>query len=163
MGSKNKLLGEIWAVASQFNFETAIDLFSGSGVVGYMFKSHGKAVVSNDYMAMAAVFATAMIENNTEVLSMTEANALLETRGRTDRFVQKTFKDLYFSDQDNCLIDVLRTNIKGMRNRYKRAIAMSALMRACLKKRPRGIFTYVGHRYDDGRKDLQHVVSRSVS
>ena len=27
-------------------------------------------------------------------------------------------------------------------------------MRACLKKRPRGIFTYVGHRYDDGRKDL---------
>ena len=31
---------------------------------------------------------------------------------------------------------------------------MSALIRACFKKRPRGIFTYVGHRYDDGRKDL---------
>ncbi|MEB0014585.1 DNA adenine methylase, partial [Glaciimonas sp. Cout2] len=30
----------------------------------------------------------------------------------------------------------------------------SALIRACFKKRPRGIFTYVGHRYDDGRKDL---------
>jgi DNA adenine methylase len=41
-----------------------------------------------------------------------------------------------------------------MKNPYKRAIAMSALIRACLKKRPRGIFTYVGHRYDDGRKDL---------
>lgn len=50
MGSKNKLLSEIWAVASQFEFESATDLFSGSGVVGYMLKSHGKMVVSNDYI-----------------------------------------------------------------------------------------------------------------
>lgn len=155
MGSKNKLLAEIWAVASQFNFETAIDLFSGSGVVGYMLKAHGKAVVSNDYMAMAGVFATAMIENNAQTLPREEAEALLDERRPVDRFVQTTFKGLYFSDHDNRLIDVIRANIKAMRNRYKRAIAMSALMRACLKKRPRGIFTYVGQRYDDGRKDLQ--------
>ena len=44
MGSKRKLLGEIWNVASRFEFDTAVDLFSGSGIVGYMFKSHGKAV-----------------------------------------------------------------------------------------------------------------------
>jgi DNA adenine methylase len=154
MGSKSKLLPEIWAVASQFKFETAIDLFSGSGVVGYMLKSHGKAVVSNDYMAMAAVFATAMIENNSETLAREEAEALLAPQRPVDRFVQTTFQGLYFLDHDNRLIDVLRANIKAMRNRYKRAIAMSALMRACLKKRPRGIFTYTGQRYDDGRKDL---------
>jgi DNA adenine methylase len=135
MGSKNKLLAEIWAVASQFEFDTAIDLFSGSGVVGYMMKAHGKAVVSNDYMSMAAMFAKAMIENNDVTLSSDEAEALLEPHKKPDRFVEKT-------------------NIKAIRNPYKRAIAMSALMRACLKKRPRGIFTYVGHRYDDGRKDL---------
>ena len=32
---------------------------------------------------------------------------------------------------------------------------MSALIRACTKKRPRGIFTYTGNRYNDGRRDLQ--------
>ena len=32
---------------------------------------------------------------------------------------------------------------------------MTALIRACTKKRPRGIFTYTGQRYNDGRKDLQ--------
>ena len=32
---------------------------------------------------------------------------------------------------------------------------MTALIRACMKKRPRGIFTYTGDRYNDGRKDLQ--------
>lgn len=154
MGSKNKLLSEIWAVASQFEFDTAIDLFSGSGVVGYMLKSHGKAVISNDYMAMSTTFAKAMIENNTITLSDSEALSLLEPRRPVDRFVETTFKDLYFLDGDNRLIDILRANIKSMRNPYKRSIAMSALIRACLKKRPRGIFTYVGHRYDDGRKDL---------
>lgn len=155
MGSKNKLLTEIWAVASQFEFETALDLFSGSGVVGYMLKSQGKAVVSNDYMAMSTTFAKAMIENNTITLSMDEALALLEPNKPVDNYVETTFKDLYFSDDDNRLIDVLRANIKAIKNPYKRAIAMSSLIRACLKKRPRGIFTYIGHRYDDGRRDLK--------
>lgn len=154
MGSKNKLLTEIWAVASQFEFETAIDLFSGSGVVSYMLKSQGKAVVSNDYMAMSATFAKAMIENNEITLSQDEALALLEPKKPVDRFVETTFQGLYFSDDDNRMIDIIRANIKAMKNPYKRAIAMSGLIRACLKKRPRGIFTYVGHRYDDGRKDL---------
>lgn len=31
---------------------------------------------------------------------------------------------------------------------------MAALIRACTKKRPRGIFTYTGMRYDDGRRDI---------
>ena len=54
MGSKSKLLSQIWAIASQFEFETTVDLFSGSGIVGYMFKAQGKSVISNDYMAMSA-------------------------------------------------------------------------------------------------------------
>jgi len=155
MGSKNKLLREIWAVASQFKFESAIDLFSGSCIVGYMLKAHGKQVLSNDYMAMSSTFAMAMIENNDITLSPVEALALLEPNKPNDSFVENTFKGLYFEDDDNRLIDILRANIKAIKNQYKKAIAMSALMRACFKKRPRGIFTYVGHRYDDGRKDLK--------
>lgn len=154
MGSKSKLLTEIWAIASQFDFNTVLDLFSGSGVVGYMFKSHGKSVVSNDYMVMSATFAKAMIENNEVTLTQAEALALLEPKNKVDRFVETKFQGLYFSDEDNRLIDIVRANIKVLKNPYKRAIAMSALIRVCLKKRPRGIFTYIGHRYDDGRKDL---------
>ena len=154
MGSKNKLLPDLWAVASQFKFSSAVDLFAGSGVVGYLLKSHGKNVLSNDYMAMSGTFAKAMIENNTVTLPLSEARALTEPDRETDHFVQTTFAGLYFSEEDNQLIDVIRANIKAIRNPYKRAIAMSALIRACLKKRPRGIFTYVGHRYNDGRRDL---------
>jgi DNA adenine methylase len=155
MGSKSKLLKEIWSVASQFRFNTAIDLFSGSGIVGYMFKCQGKAVISNDYMAMSACFTKAMVENNKIKLSNADALKLLETQRSSDRFVETTFKDLYFSDDDNRLIDSLRANIWALKNPYKQAIAMAALIRACTKKRPRGIFTYTGMRYDDGRRDIR--------
>ena len=160
MGSKSKLLSEIWSVVSQFNVTTVVDLFSGSGVVGYMLKAQGKAVVSNDYMAMSATFTKAMIENNTVTLPLKEAKELLVAHKESDHFVATTFKGLYYSDEENDLIDTLRTNIAAMRDQYKQAIAMTSLIRACLKKRPRGIFTYTGHRYDDGRQDLKKSLAQ---
>lgn len=173
MGSKNKLLSEIWSVASRFDFDTVVDLFSGSGVVGYMFKAHGKQVYSNDYMAMSATFAKAMVENNTITLDDTEVEKLMLPAAENDHFVSENFSGLYFTDEDNAFIDNVRSNIKMVGDEYKRAIAMSALIRACMKKRPRGIFTYTGERYNDGRKDLKksfreqfienvHVVNKAV-
>ncbi len=155
MGSKNKLLSKIWSVVSQFDCETFIDLFSGSGIVGYMMKAHGKKVYANDYMAMSAAFTRAMIENSSTTLPPEEASSLLVRNAPGDSFVERTFPGLYFSDEDNRLIDILRANIRSILDPDKQAIAVAALIRACLKKRPRGIFTYVGHRYDDGRRDLQ--------
>lgn len=160
MGSKSKLLSEIWSVVAQFNVNTVVDLFSGSGVVGYMLKAQGKAVISNDYMAMSATFTKAMVENNSVTLPLDEAKTLLDGRKESDHFVADTFKGLYYSDEENDLIDTLRTNIAAMKDQYKRAIAMTALIRACIKKRPRGIFTYTGHRYDDGRQDLKKTLSQ---
>lgn len=154
MGSKSKLLFDIWSVAANFQFDSALDLFSGSGIVGYMFKTQGKRVISNDYMAMSATFTKAMIENNRVILPHDEAVLLLTQQRESDHFVENKFKGLYFTDTDNRLIDTLRTNIWAIEDEYKRAIAMTALIRACLKKRPRGIFTYVGDRYNDGRRDL---------
>ncbi len=155
MGSKEKLLPYIKDVASQFEFSSALDLFSGTGVVGYLFKTMGKQVFANDYMAMNATFSMAMIENNTERLASAEIDGLFVERPGANSFVQDTFKGLYFSDSENATIDRVRANICRLPNVKKRAIAMSALMRACLKKRPRGIFTYTGLRYDDGRADLR--------
>lgn len=155
MGSKSKLLSEIWSVASQFEFDTVVDLFAGSGIVGYMFKTQGKSVISNDYMAMSATFAKAMIENNGTILPVEEAEQLLIPSKESDHFVSNTFQGLYYTDEENSLIDTLRMNIAALKDPYKHAIAMTALIRACTKKRPRGIFTYTGDRYNDGRKDLK--------
>lgn len=154
MGSKSKLIEYIWNASKNFEFDSVLDLFSGSGVVSYMYKSHGKRVVSNDYMTMGSVMTKALIENNTVILPLNEAKELIKDLGDVDNFVQEKFRGIYFSDTDNLFIDTIRTNIKKMDNQYKQAIAMEALIRACTKKRPRGIFTYVGNRYNDGRRDL---------
>ena len=160
MGSKSKLLTEIWSVASQFRVNTVVDLFSGSGIVGYMFKAQGKTVISNDYMVMSATFTKAMVENNSVTLPLEEAKRLLVAHKESDHFVTSTFKGLYYTDEENDLIDTLRTNVAAIKDQYKHAITMSALIRACIKKRPRGIFTYTGQRYNDGRKDLQKTLAQ---
>jgi len=155
MGSKEKLLPHIKQVAQALEFHSAADLFSGSGVVAYLFKSMGKQVFTNDHMAMSATFAKAMIENDAHTLTEAEVDELFKINLESDTFVQETFRGLYFPDKENELIDRVRANIRNMRNPYKQAIAMSALIRACIKKRARGIFTYTGNRYDDGRQDLR--------
>ncbi|MEK7227834.1 MAG: Dam family site-specific DNA-(adenine-N6)-methyltransferase [Patescibacteria group bacterium] len=156
MGSKSKLLTHLQQATKNLQYESVIDLFSGSGIVGYMFKSLGKQVISNDYMALSAVYTKAMIENNSKTLPVAKAKTLLlPPNRRISSFVQRTFAGLYFTDEENLIIDIIRANISKLPNQYERAIAKAALIRACTKKRPRGIFTYVGDRYNDGRKDLQ--------
>lgn len=156
MGSKANLLKHIWGVASQFDFDSVADIFSGSGVVSYMFKAQGKEILSNDYMALSSTFTKALVENNKTKLTEKDLNKLLRLDVETDNFVSNTFKGLYFSDEDNAFIDQIRTAIPYLNNKNKQALAMSSLVRACMKKRPRGIFTYTGlDRYDDGRRDLQ--------
>jgi len=162
MGSKEKLLPYIQDVASQFKFDSALDLFSGSGVVGYLFKTMGKQVFSNDYMAMSTTFTKAMIENNTQTLSEKEIDKLFAPNPNASRFVQDNYSGIYYTDPENAVIDLVRTNLKKLPNNQKRAIAMSALIRACLKKRPRGIFTYTGMRYNDGRADLRMSMEEQI-
>ena len=155
MGSKSKLLPQIRDVVNQFDCHSVLDLFSGSGVVGYMLKAEGKKVISNDYMALGATYSKAMIENNRTTLSKEKALDLLLDTTDNDQFVENTFSGLYFTKKENQLIDNVRANISKLHSPYERAIANTGIIRACFKKRPRGIFTYVGHRYDDGRKDLK--------
>lgn len=154
MGSKEKLLPNLKAVLDNFEFNSAVDLFAGTGVVGYMMKSMGKEVISNDYMAMSATFARAMIENSSVTLGEEDIDSLFAPNPDASTFVQDTFEGLYYTNNENAVIDLVRSNIQAISSPVKRSLALSALMRACLKKRARGIFTYTGLRYDDGRADL---------
>lgn len=159
MGSKQKILAPIWDVVARFKPKSAIDLFAGSGIVSYMLKAQGIKVISNDYMWMSTTFTKALVENNASKLDRASAQALLEPAEDNDHFVATKFKGLYYPDDENETIDNLRANIKRIEDEHEKAIAMMALIRACTKKRPRGIFSYTGHRYDDGRVDLRKSMS----
>jgi len=159
MGSKNKIINDLFQVFSNLKFETALDLFSGSGSVSYLFKCMGKKVISNDYLTFSSNIAKAIISNNKIKLSQRDLDNLVKPPKKYDKFVQTKFNKIFFSKTDNNFIDIVRHNIGNLKNNYKKSIALASLIKACQKKQPRGLFTFVGFRYDDGRLDLKKTMN----
>ena len=149
------MIPHIFEATKHLDFATVVDAFSGTAAVSYLFKAMGKATVANDHMYMSWQFANALVANSTRTLSPSQTNRMLKTPANCDGFVQQNFSGIYFSESDSETIDRIRANSKTLRDDRQRSIATAALIRACMKRRPRGIFTYTGDRYDDGRKDLQ--------
>jgi adenine-specific DNA-methyltransferase len=157
MGSKYRLLPWIAEVLSDLRFQSAVDAFSGSGCVSYLLKSMGKRVVSNDFLNFCAMISRATIENDHCRVDAKTMEALLEYSPFHRRFVETTFRDVFFTAPDLRFLDVVSWNIRKMQDPYVRALAIAALVRSCLKRQPRGVFTVAGdpERYKDGRRDLR--------
>lgn len=155
MGSKHAILDFLHEVLGDLEFQTALDAFSGSGAVSYLLKTMGKSVTSNDFLRFCYHTANACVANSTERLSPEEVDELLKADPAAPDFIARTFAGLYFTDAENRLLDNLVTHILQMTSPQKQSLALAALARACLRRRPRGLFTYTGLRYNDGRRDLQ--------
>lgn len=143
----------MWKHISDLPFNSYYDAFAGSNVVAYFMKCKGKQVVTNDILAYSHIVAKAIIENSIYKLDNSDVSMLLN-ENNNNNFIQNTFNGIFFTDSENAFLDKVRANIENLNNEYKKALALASLTRACIKKRSRGIFTFVGERYDDGRKDM---------
>ena len=155
MGNKNKLLPWIWETLVELEFDSALDLFSGTASVGYLFKAMGKRVVTNDFLKFAHDLASATVANDGATLSEDQVAALGRTRRGRGTFIEKTFDGIFFTKEDLRFLDVVWSNLGDLRDPRLRAVALASLSRACLKRQPRGVFTVTGMNYDDGRRDLR--------
>lgn len=155
MGSKRKLLPDIAKAIAGRGYRTALDAFSGSGCVGYLFKELGLNTTTNDFLKFAYDMAHAAIENSHVRLQQADLEQLLAPNSGRHTFIADTFGDRYFLPEDNEFLDNLIANLNRLDHPYKRSIALAAAHRACLKRRARGVFTYTGVRYVDGRSDLK--------
>lgn len=157
MGSKHRLLPWIHGVLCGLDFETAADPFSGSGSVAYLLKAMGRRVVASDFLNFSAVLATATVENSSHRLDVASVRKLLAVRRGARRFIEKTFTGVFYRPDDLRFLDRVSANIERLEHPHQQALARAALIRSCLKKQPRGVFTISGDlsRYDDGRRDLR--------
>ncbi len=157
MGSKYKLVPWIRETLESLEFDSALDAFSGSGVVSHLLKSMDKTVYSNDFLHFSSTITKAVIENNNVRLSKKDLSFLLKENDCSDNFIVKTFSNVFYEKEDLVFLDQLSYNIRELKSPYKRAVAYTALFRSCLKKQPRGVFTISGNldRYNDGRRDLK--------
>lgn len=157
MGSKYRLLPWLHEVLSQLEFDSALDAFAGSQCVSYLLKSMGKQVVSNDFLEFSRQIGLATIANASVRLLPEHCALLLEDRPSRDDFIERTFQGIFFTPEDLRFLDKVWSNLDRLPTPYHRALALAALVRSCLKRQPRGVFTVAGDpdRYKDGRRDLR--------
>ena len=154
MGSKYRLVPQLSKLFAELGGTTALDAFSGSGVVSYTLKCLGYEVISNDFLAFPSVIAGATVANHHETLSDDEVAAILGPSADGRDFIQTKFDGLYFTAPDRAFLDSAWSHIDQLAG-AKRARAISALVLASARKQPRGVFTFTDLRYDDGRRDLR--------
>jgi adenine-specific DNA-methyltransferase len=155
MGSKNRLLPWIHSVLGTLDFETAADPFAGSGCVAYLLKAMGKRVVASDFLNFSATIAEASVGNSHHQLDGPALKRILCPVRNGPDFVEKTFSGIFYQRDDLRFLDRVSYNIEKLSIPEQQALARAALIRSCLKKQPRGVFTITGNRYDDGRRDLK--------
>jgi adenine-specific DNA-methyltransferase len=157
MGSKHRLLPWIHGVLRSLDFETAADPFVGSGAVAYLMKAMGKRVVASDFLNFPVVLAAATVANSKHRLDGPAIARLLARAPGAPDFIERTYTGIFYTPDDLRFLDRISANIEKLENRWQAAVARAALIRSCLKKQPRGVFTVSGDlsHYDDGRRDLR--------
>lgn len=160
MGSKRRLLPWIHEIIGKLDFESVWDPFVGSGCVSYLFKTMGKRVVSSDFLDFPTSIARGLIANPGKRIDGKTMASLLNRRTCNHHFIEKTFHGVFYSKEDLKFLDRISGNIGLMDDIHLKSLAMAALLRSCLKKQPRGVFTITGDlsRYDDGRRDLRLTI-----
>jgi len=157
MGSKHRLLPWIHGVLRGLDFETVADPFAGSGCVAYLLKAMGKRVIASDFLNFPSVLARATVANSKHRIDDRTLQQLLAVRRKGPHFIEETFGGVFYETSDLQFLDRVSANIDGLAHPHQSALAKAALIRSCLKKQPRGVFTISGDlsRYDDGRRDLR--------
>ena len=141
-GSKAKFVDWIWYELSNIPFHTALDAFGGTGSVAYKLKDNGKSVTYNDILPFNAIIGKALIENTSTILNESEVDYILTEHSdvRYPTFIEDTFKDIYYTDEENHWLDVVQHNISSLDDEYKRSLAWFALFQSCIIKRPYNLF-----------------------
>lgn len=141
-GSKLKIVDWIWDAIKDLKFDSCLDAFGGTGSVGYWLKKKGKKVTYNDILKFNWYFGLALIENESVRLSESEVDFLTKSHEdvKYPTFVSDSFKDIYFTEDENRWIDTVVTNIGLLDNIYKKALAYFALCQSCIIKRPFNLF-----------------------
>lgn len=141
-GSKFKIADWIWEEVQKLDFDSALDVFGGTGSVGYMFKKKGKLVTYNDILKFNWYIALALIENASIKLSQDDLDFILNRQASVTypTFIHDTFQDIYFTEEENLWIDMVAANIRQIDNVYKKALAYFALFQSCISKRPFNLF-----------------------
>lgn len=164
-GSKRKILTELAAVFGRLPFNTALDLYSGSGMVTLLLRHLGKQVDANDFQLFNQAVSRLFLQLTTPYLRdshyQLELPGLLETsRPEHQHLVKQHYAEIFFTGDENDEIDRFCQNL-GDNPSLRRDLYVYAVGQALLKKRPYNLF----HRANLGmrKKDVKRSFGNAVT
>ncbi len=150
VGNKRKMIPKIIKALEDNNVEynSVLDLFSGSGFVSMAMKMLGKVVYSNDLLSSSYIYSLAYIENPGYVLSDEEKDILLQPVSDIKFFpkLSDKFKERFTKDEMNFLRNIYSniTDILGYpiplpgtnknSNFYKSSLSFACLQMYIIEK-----------------------------
>lgn len=124
------------------NVTTAIDAFSGSQSVAFLFKQMGFKTLSNDFLNFNNQIGLALIENKKVKLTKEDLELLFQpATNKTDfDLIENMYTNVFFEKGEAEFLDNFRANIPLLGNTFKQAIAYTVINRSMTRKITMGHF-----------------------
>ena len=143
-GSKRRIIDQIWTFIEneKLIFESILDIFGGTGTFSYKAKLEGKQIYYNDIFKFNSIIGKALLQNNSHKIKNNEIDFVLTKHSSSNYkyYINENFKDIYYLEKENRLIDIMVQNINELENNYSKYIAFYSLFQVCLIKRPFNTF-----------------------
>ena len=124
--------------------QTAIDAFSGSQSIAYMFKQMGLQTYTNDFLKFNHQIGLALIENKAETLTAEDVDILFSPNSDAEKYnlCETLFSNVFFEQSEAQFIDAFRSNVSRLGNVYKQALALAVMNRSLTRKVTMGHFAH---------------------
>lgn len=124
------------------NINVALDAFSGSQSVAFLFKQMGLKTITNDFLNFNNQIGLALIENPNEKITKQDLEILFQPAiDKTDFQLMRTvFANVFFEESEADFLDNLRANIPLLTSPYKQALAYTIINRSMTRKVTMGHF-----------------------
>lgn len=124
--------------------EVALDAFSGSQSIAYLFKQLGKTVLTNDFLDFNNQIGKALIENQSAKLTAEDIDILFAPNSNPSEFnlMEYLFGNLFFTTEEAAFADSFRSNVSKLDDPYKQSLALTVMCRSMTRKVTMGHFAH---------------------
>lgn len=139
-GSKRRLITWIYNNLKDLSFSKVLDGFGGTASVSLLFKAMGKKVTFHDALFFNTVIGRALLSNYDPINNQYKVDKFFDSVQSRYGFISKTFKGIYYTDDENAWLDGIMASIEKVESVEERNVYLYCLFQACMKKRPFNLF-----------------------